>query len=265
MTSRLPTFYLSHGGGPWPYMGGQVRQRFATLERSLRELRGELRAKLEAILVISGHWEERDFAVMANPSPPMVYDFGGYPDYLYDIDYPAPGCPDLALRVESLIRESGQAAHLDPERGYDHGTYSLLAVTHPDANTPVIQVSMRADYDPAAHLALGRALAPLRDEGVLIIGSGMSYHNFQPKNAGLDSAQFDSWLAEALVSATPKRRTELLLAWDCAPCARTAHPQEDHLLPLHVAVGAAGEDPGQVIYRQADFFGRITLSSYRFG
>ena len=267
MATRLPTFYLSHGGGPWPYMTGEPRRRHAALEASLRAL-PELIRRPEAILVVSAHWEEREFAVMAGASPPMVYDYYGFPEELYRIRYPAAGAPHLAERVHALLGDSGLAAHLDSARGFDHGTYSILAVAYPEADVPVIQVSLRSDYDPQAHLRLGRALAPLREQGVLIIGSGSSYHNlrqfFRGEERRQDSAQFDAWLRQSL-TGPPQARTTRLLEWQGAPAARAAHPQEDHLVPLHVAVGAAEGDPGRVIYGQEDFFGAITLSSYQFG
>src|SRR5579883_151262 len=207
VSDRFPTFYLSHGGGPWPYMKEEARRPYARLEASLRQLPRELPRRPEAILMVSGHWEERDFAVMTGAKPPMVYDYGGFPEELYHIRYAAAGSPRVAMRAHSLIQQAGLAAHVDPERGFDHGTYSILAVTHPGADIPVFQVSIRADYDPEAHLRLGRALAPLRDEGVLIMGSGSSYHNlrrfFGPRLRRDDSVQFDSWLRETLVESAP--------------------------------------------------------------
>lgn len=269
MNARLPTFYLSHGGGPWPYMDQETRRPYATLEQSLRELPGQLPRQPEAILIVSGHWEERDFAVMASAAPSMVYDYGGFPEEMYHIRYPAAGSPQLALRAHSLIQQAKLPVRLDAERGFDHGTYSLLAVTHPQADIPVFQVSLRANYDPQTHLRLGRALAPLRDEGVLIIGSGSSYHNlrrfFGPRVRRADAAQFDGWLRETLVESSPAQRSERLLDWEYAPAAREAHPREDHLMPLHVVVGAAEAEPGRVVYSQDDFLGTIALSSYRFG
>lgn len=250
-------------------MDEEARRPYARLEESLRELPRQLPAKPEAILVVSGHWEERDFAVMASAAPPMIYDYGGFPEELYHIRYPAAGSPQLAERTHTLIREAKLPARLNAERGFDHGTYALLAVTHPEADIPVYQVSLRSDYEPEAHLRLGRALAPLRDEGVLIIGSGSSYHNlrrfFGPRGRRDDSAQFDAWLGETLVESTPARRSERLLNWESAPAAREAHPREDHLMPLHVVVGAAEEESGRIIYKQKDFLGTIALSSYRFG
>ena len=266
MATRIPTYYLSHGGGPWPYMTGESRQRFAGLEASLQRLPGELPATPRAIVMVSGHWEENDFAVMANPAPPMVYDYSGFPEAMYHIRYPAPGSPEVARRVESLIQQAGLPTHLDPVRGFDHGTYAILAVTHPEARVPVLQVSIRADYDPQSHLQLGRALAPLRDEQILLIGSGSSYHNFHPRNAGAESRAFDAWLNETLVDSSPAERSDRLLHWERAPFARAAHPREDHFIPLLVAVGAAEDDPAELMYREDDLAGMAwTVSSYRFG
>ncbi|MFZ0499213.1 MAG: class III extradiol ring-cleavage dioxygenase [Steroidobacteraceae bacterium] len=269
MSTRFPTFYLSHGGGPWPYMSEEVRRPYARLEQSLRELPRQLPRQPEAILMVSGHWEEKDFAVMAGAAPSMVYDYGGFPEELYHIRYSAPGSPRLAQRAQSLIQQADLPARLDTERGFDHGSYSLLAVTHPQADIPVVQVSLRADYDPETHLRLGRALAPLRDEGVLIIGSGSSYHNlrrfFGPRARREDAAQFDTWLRVTLVESAPAQRSQRLLEWERAPAAREAHPREDHLMPLHVVVGAAEEEPARIVYSQDDFLGAIALSSYRFG
>lgn len=269
MSARFPTFYLSHGGGPWPYMKAEDRRPFIHLEQSLRELPRQLPDKPEAILVVSGHWEERDFAVMSAAEPPMIYDYGGFPKELYHIRYGAAGSPRLAARTQSLIQQAGLPTRLNAERGFDHGTYAILAVTHPQADIPVFQVSLRSDFDPQAHLRLGRALAPLRDEGVLIVGSGSSYHNlrrfFGPRVRREDSAQFDSWLKETLVESAPAQRSQRLIEWERAPAAREAHPREEHLMPLHVVVGAAEEEAGRITYAQDDFLGAITLSSYRFG
>ena len=269
VSTRLPTFYLSHGGGPWPYMSAQDRRPYARLEESLQQLPRQLPRKPEAILVVSGHWEASAFAVMAGAAPPMLYDYAGFPQELYHIRYPAAGSPRLAQRTHSLLRQADLPATLDPARGFDHGTYSILAVTHPEADVPVFQVSLRTGFDPEAHLRLGRALAPLRDEGVLIIGSGSSYHNlrrfFGPPAPREDAAQFDAWLRETLVESAPDIRTGRLLEWERAPAARQAHPREEHLMPLHVVVGAAEREPGGIVYAQADFLGGIALSSYRFG
>jgi aromatic ring-opening dioxygenase catalytic subunit (LigB family) len=269
VSMRFPTLYLTHGGGPWPYMSGEARAAHRRLEESLRELPQQLPARPEAILVVSGHWEEQEFAVMTGAAPGMIYDFGGFPEELYHIRYPAAGSPRFAERALSLIQQAKLPARADAGRGFDHGTYSILAVVYPRADIPVFQVSLRADYDSQAHLSLGRALAPLRDEGVLIVGSGSSYHNlrrfFGPRVRRDDAGQFDAWLRQTLLESTPQQRMQRLLEWQQAPGAREAHPRADHFMPLHVAAGAAQEEPARMLYHQEDFLGTITLSSFRFG
>lgn len=265
--TKLPTYFISHGGGPWPYMKAETGRTYDQLEASLVAIARELGAKPKAVLMISGHWEAPEFTVMTSPEPPMVYDYSGFPAHTYRVRYAAPGSPALAKRVETLLQGAGVPVREDAQRGYDHGAFTPLAVMYPEADVPVVQLSLKHGYDPRAHLAVGRALAPLRDEGVLIVGSGLSYHNLfemwspRAKDA---SARFDAWLQEAL-AASPAERREQLLRWDQAPAARQAHPQEDHLIPLMVAVGAAEEEPAEVVYHQDDFFGQVTASSFRFG
>ncbi|MEY4561971.1 MAG: hypothetical protein RLZZ618_1248, partial [Pseudomonadota bacterium] len=172
-----------------------------------------------------------------------------------------------AARVQALLANAGLPSAVDSQRGFDHGTFSPLAVMYPEANVPVLQVSLHSGYSPSDHLALGRALAPLRNEGVLIVGSGLSYHNlraFGPRGLG-PSQQFDQWLNDSLVDSSPSERTAQLLAWERAPAARQAHPQEDHLLPLMVAVGAAEGEAATRIYHEDRFFGGTAVSSFRFG
>ena len=198
----------------------------------------------------------------------MVYDYYGFPDYLYHIAYTAPGSPELANRVRQLMATAGIDAALDPTRGFDHGTFSILKPLYPDEDVPVVQLSLDASLDPALHLAVGRALAPLREEGVLIVGSGLSYHNLSAMRGtgGYEpSRRFDAWLQETLVGAPSQTRTERLIDWKQAPAARAAHPREDHLIPLMVVVGAAETEPGANTYHQTDFFGGLTASSFRFG
>lgn len=265
---RLPTYFLSHGGGPWPYMTGEFRAAMAHLEQSLLGTREELAGVPKAVLVVSGHWEERGFAVSSGARPGMVYDYHGFPDELYRIKYNAPGSPELARRVQSLLAADDIDARLDPTRGFDHGTFSLLKPLYPEEAMPVVQLSLDAGFNPAVHLAAGRALAPLRDEGVLIIGSGLSFHNLRAMGgtAGFaPSRQFDDWLQGTLVHASSDDRACRLVEWEKAPAARAAHPREDHLLPLMTVVGAAWDEPGQLTYHQNDFFGGITASSFRFG
>ncbi|MCW1383120.1 dioxygenase [Novosphingobium sp. KCTC 2891] len=261
-----PVFFLSHGGGPWPWLDGPFRRSFDLLEASLKAIPAELPERPRAVLVVSGHWEEPGFTVSTAQQPGMVYDYYGFPEHTYHIRYAAPGSPEVAARVVELGAAAGIPIGTDAARGFDHGTFSMLQPIYPDADIPVVSLSMRADYDPAAHLALGRALAPLRAEGVVIVGSGLSYHNlrrFDP-SAAVPSAGFDAWLRHALTQVPPAEREAELRRWEAAPYAREAHPREDHLIPLMVAVGAAGGDPGTVIYAQDDLRGGVTASSYRF-
>jgi len=168
----MPTYFISHGGGPWPWIA-DMRRQLASLETSLARMPEEIGQVPKAILVISGHWEAQDFSVMTSANPPMVYDYSGFPPETYKIVYPAAGAPQIARQAADLIRAAGLPVQLDDARGFDHGTFAPLAVMYPEAEVPVFQVSLRSNYDPAEHFALGRALAPLRKEGVLIIGSGL--------------------------------------------------------------------------------------------
>lgn len=266
-STRLPTYFLSHGGGPWPYMDGPFRENFHQLEASLKAIPAELGSKPRAVLMISGHWEAQQFSLMAAERPTMVYDYGGFPAHTYSIRYPAPGDPALARQVKALIENAGLPSALDAQRGFDHGAFTTLFPMYPEADVPVVQLSMLQGYDPATHLALGRALAPLRDEGVLIVGSGLSYHNlraFGPA-ARTASGQFDAWLQQTLLQTPPAERSTLLTQWSAAPAARQAHPREDHLIPLMVAVGAAEQEAGALIYHESAFMGGVTASSFRFG
>ena len=266
MNARMPTWFISHGGGPWPWVP-PMRAAFARLEQSLVEMVAAFPEPPRAILMISGHWETREeVRVMAAARPGMVYDYSGFPPHTYRITYPAPGAPDLAARAAELLAQAGIAAALDADQGFDHGTFAPMAVMYPEADMPLIQLSILRSYDPARHFAIGRALAPLRNEGVAIIGSGLSFHNlrlFGPE-AKVPSEAFDAWLADAL-ALPPAAREAALTEWERAPFARVCHPCEDHLLPLFVALGAAETDPATRIYHDVDLVGGVTASSYRFG
>lgn len=265
MSERLPTYFISHGGGPWPWMA-DMRQMLASLDTALADMPRQIGRTPKAILMVTAHWEERAFTLGSNPAPGMVYDYGGFPAHTYSVVYPAPGAPELAVRVQNLLQAAGLPVALDPQRGYDHGTFVPLAVMYPDAKVPVLQMSLRAGLDPAEHMALGRALAPLRDEDVLIVGSGLSYHNLRNFGPGgtAPSKAFDQWL-QGTLSAMPAVRAEALVNWESAPAARICHPREEHLLPLMVAVGAAYEDAAACVYHDEAVFGGVTASSFRFG
>lgn len=265
MTRTLPTYFISHGGGPWPWVP-PMREFFAPLEASLKQMIADHGARPKAILMISGHWEEDDVAIMGAAKPQMIYDYSGFPPHTYDITYDAPGAPDVAARALGLLQKAGIAAHIDPTRGFDHGLYAPMEVMYPNADMPIFQVSMLKSYDPADHFAMGRALKPLRDEGIMIIGSGLSFHNLRlPRGVGkVPSAEFDAWLFEAMMAAPDKRR-QAMLDWESAPAARICHEEEDHLVPIFVALGAAENEPAERIYHHTNEMTGITVSNYKFG
>ena len=261
--TTLPTFFLSHGGGPWPWMRDQFGNAYDQLDASLRDLPRQAGGKPKAVLAVTAHWEGREFLVSSSAKPPMIYDYGGFPPHTYQIQYPAPGSPEVAARVIELL---GARARLDPERGFDHGTFSAMYPAFPQADVPIVQLSLRHGLDPAEHLEIGRLLRPLRAEGVLIAGSGLSYHNLRAFNAGGAEASqlFDGWLRETM-AATPAERTRRLLEWERAPAARLAHPREEHLLPLMVVVGAAEDAAAEVVYHEDRFMGALAVSSFKLG
>ncbi len=263
----MPVVYIPHGGGPWPFVDLPAfdRDEVEGLREFLKALPGELGPRPKALLVISAHWEEPVPTVMSSPSPPIFYDYYGFPPESYEITWPAPGEPALAAHVRQLLGDAGFQSAADTERGFDHGTFIPLKVMYPDADLPTVQLSLIAGLDPARHLALGRALAPLRDEGVLIIGSGMSYHDvrrFFDGSGRAVSEAFDAWLREA-ATAAPEQRDPMLEAWTAAPQARRAHPREEHLLPLMVVAGAAGADRGRIAY--SGLFGNARITAVTCG
>lgn len=262
----MPTSFIPHGGGPWPFVDlGMPAQEVAQLANFLRELPRSLPAVPKALLGISAHWEARVPTVTSAEAPPLFYDYYGFPPASYQLRWPAPGSPSLATRTRELLGQSGFETASDVSRGYDHGTFIPLMMSFPEAQVPVVQLSLVSGLDPAVHLAMGRALSPLRDEGVFIVGSGMSYHNmagFGDPRAAAASEGFDGWLRE-VATAEPIARSAQLSRWAEAPAARLAHPREEHLLPLMVVAGAAGADRGRVSYG-GSMMGKV-LSGYTYG
>jgi aromatic ring-opening dioxygenase catalytic subunit (LigB family) len=250
---RFPAVYLSHGGGPWPFMdlGEARRAAMQPLADYLGTLVSGLPQRPRAVLVVSAHWEEPVATLMTSAHPPMLYDYFNFPPSTYTLQWPAPGATDLAPAVRAMLARSGFDVRADPKRGFDHGTFVPMMLALPKADLPVLQLSLLDDLDPARHLALGEALAPLRDDGVLLLGSGSSYHNmrgFGQPSSSMPSKAFDDWLVET-VGLDPQTRRQRLIDWAAAPAARACHPREEHLLPLHVMAGAAGADPGGAALR----------------
>lgn len=263
--TRFPTFFVSHGGGPWPFIDG-TKDQYAKTAKEFSQIPGRLPARPEALLVITGHWEAPEFTVSTSAHPPMVYDYYGFPEHTYHIKYPAPGSPGLAARVEGLLRNAGIRCAEDADRGFDHGTFVPVGLMFPNADVPIVLLSLKSGYDAAEHIRVGEAIAPLRDEAILIIGSGLTYHNmrgFRRAESTEVSYAFEAYLNEAISRHEPKLRNDMLVNWRAAPGALLAHPQEDHLLPLMVVAGAAGADTGHRLF--LDHVMNVAMASYQFG
>ena len=266
---RQPSIFLPHGGGPWPWVP-PMRAMHGAMASYLEGLIAKLPERPKAVLMVSAHWEAARPTLAAAARPPMLYDYSGFPKETYSVSWPAPGAPNLVGEVESLLATAGFIAVRDDARGFDHGTFVPMALANPLADMPTLQLSLLASLDTVKHLAMGRALAPLRDQGVLIIGSGMSYHNLAelmrsmrtPQKTIQASTYFDEWLCETL-SANPSQRETGLADWAQAPMARAAHPREEHLLPLHVCAGAGGEDVATFPYRDVVLGAQV--SAVQFG
>ena len=258
--TRLPSVFVSHGA---PTLA--VEENGTT--EFLRELGREL-GRPRAVLCVSAHWNTRAPAVSAAASPRTIHDFGGFPEELYRIRYPAPGAPALAARVEGLLGGAGLACEVAPERGLDHGAWVPLRLMYPSADVPVAQLSVQPGQDPAYHFRLGRALAPLRAEGVLVLATGSVTHNLARVGAGGAppdwAREFEEWLFGKVTGGATQ---DLLGYRRLAPHAQTAHPTDEHLLPLFVAMGAgadAGSVPGRSLHRGWTL-GSLSMAAYSFG
>lgn len=265
-SARMPTLFIPHGGGPCFFMDDPDGV-WTGMGDYLRGIAARLPAKPKAILVISAHWEEAAATVQTAAQPALIYDYYGFPEHTYRLTYPAPGDAGLAARIDALLAEAGIASAQDSQRGYDHGVFIPLKVMYPDADIPVVQMSLRHDLDPAFHSRLGQALEPLRDEGVLIVGSGLSYHNLRYFR-GLSTVKpeakaFDDWLGLTVADPDPDKRAAGLAQWASAPGGRFCHPREEHLLPLMVASGAGGNDPGRRTYGEMVMGNAV--SAFEFG
>ena len=265
-TDRQPAIFLPHGGGPCFFMDwtwGPADTWKAT-QHFLESLASTLPAQPKALLVISGHWEEPAFTAGSAAVPQLIYDYSGFPAHTYQLTWPAPGDPVLAARVADLLRDADLPVASDPTRGYDHGVFIPLKVAFPQAQIPVVTFSLNHSLDPALHIAAGHALTPLRDEGVLIVGSGMSFHNlrgYMRQETPERARAFDAWLTAAVESSAPDRDA-LLVNWREAPFAAFAHPREEHLIPLMVVAGAGGGAGGKRIFSDEPMGAKI--SAYRF-
>jgi len=260
----LPTLYIAHGGGPCFFMQWPAgRDPWRKMGEWLRNLAATLPARPRALIIASGHWEEPSFSVTSGEHPALIFDYYGFPEHTYHLRYDAPGAPQLAREICGLVEGAGIGCREDRERGFDHGVFIPFKLIYPDADVPIVELSLKRGLSPADHLAVGAALAPLRSQGVLIVGSGMSFHNLNAFGGAFQavSDRFDEWLTSA-VCAEPQRRYRELSAWQQAPYARVAHPREEHLMPLFVAAGAAADDRGRRIF--TDSVLGTTVSAFQF-
>ncbi len=256
MTEILPSVFVSHGAPTLPLEEIPARAFLQGLGRAL--------GRPEAVLCVSAHWETAAPTLSLAASPETIHDFFGFPEALYRLSYPAPGAPDLARRAAALLDAAGQEASLVEDRGLDHGAWVPLMLMYGSAGVPVTQLSVLTHGGPAAHLALGRALAPLRAEGVLILGSGGAVHNLREWRAGDATVPawaqaFDEWLAEGIEA---NALDDLAAYRERHPEGARAHPSEEHFLPLFVAAGAGGA--GRVLHRSFAN-GGLSMASYAFG
>ena len=247
-TTWQPTFYLPHGGGPCFFMPDPSGM-WTGMRRFLESTQSRLPEAPRALLVISGHWETHGFALTGAKHPKLLFDYYNFPPHTYELRYEVPGDPAVAERAAQLLNTAGLPASVDTARELDHGVFIPLMVAFPEARIPVVEMSLDRSLDPALHLAAGRALRPLRDEGVLILATGMSFHNmsgYGDPRFTAPSEEFDAWLTQT-VTADPQTRDAGLGQWEQAPSARLSHPDAEHLLPLMVAAGAA-TGRGEKIY-----------------
>lgn len=242
--------YFGHGGGPLPILGDPSHQSMIDF---MTQLPSQL-TKPDAILVVSAHWEEPNATLMGALTPPMLYDYYGFPEESYTIQYPAPGSPQWAQKIADLLKINHVPAQIDHMRGFDHGLFIPLKLMYPQADIPCLQLSLIRGLNADVHIELGRALRTLLTENILVIGSGFSFHNmrafFAAQLGAADPANdaFQNWLIESCTAlASQSEREQRLMDWEKAPSARYCHPREEHLLPLHVCLGMAGT-AGKLIF-----------------
>jgi aromatic ring-opening dioxygenase catalytic subunit (LigB family) len=263
---KMPTLFIPHGGGPCFFMDPprDTPHLWDGLATYLRGIDASLGAKPKAVLVISGHWETARPTFNVAEQPRLLFDYYGFPDHTYQLKYPVAGAPALAKTAARVLSEAGIETDIELKRGLDHGVFVPFLLIYPQADVPILQMSLQGGLDPGFHLKLGRALAPLRDQGVLIVGSGMSYHNMAglfSGRGGEASVEFDTWLCEAVKN--PLTREDELARWRQAPGGKSSHPREEHLIPLMVAAGAGLSDPA--VHSFGESIGGKMISGFQFG
>ncbi|MCF7518111.1 class III extradiol ring-cleavage dioxygenase [Pseudoalteromonas sp. L21] len=235
--------FVSHGGGPMPLLGDPSH---ADMVTCLQSIAAKIQ-KPSAILMVSAHWEANPISITSSAAPKLIYDYYGFPEPAYSIEYPSPGEPVLAEKVHQALAKANIDSTLNPSRGFDHGMYVPLKIMYPEADIPCVQLSLHPSLEPSLHLAIGEALQQLDYDNLLIIGSGFTFHNmrafFTPETAEIKAQNmaFEQWLVDVCGNAelSEQQRQAKLLEWQMAPAARFSHPREEHLLPLHVCYGTA--------------------------
>eukprot|EP00760_Papus_ankaliazontas_P018693 PhM_4_TR17588/c0_g1_i1/m.14210 len=266
----FPALFLFHGGGPMPLLGDRDHQ---PLVSAWKDYAASM-PRPEAIVVVTAHYEAADdiVSIGAAEKPDMIYDYYGFPAESYKVRYPAPGSPQLAASMKAMLEASNIPARLDKTRGFDHGVFVPLMIMYPDADIPVVPVSILKSQDAAAHLAIGEALAPLRERNILVIGSGAQYHNFGGffgrVSAQKPSSEFDAALREVLTTdtMTASERHGRLVQWRELPSAAHTQPpgQADHFMPLLVLAGVAQFKPAKKTRSFSIFSGKIASSDFFF-
>ena len=264
---RMPALFIPHGGGPCFFMDWDPKNEWDKMANYLRNIASGLPAQPKAVVMVSAHWIQSEVTVTSAAHPEMIFDYDGFPANTYELRYPAPGEPGLAEKLVHLLKTGGIQARTNETRGYDHGMFIPMLLMFPEANIPVIQMSLTKTLNPEEHIAIGQALESLRDEGILIVGSGMSFHNMRgygDPRYGPISDIFDTWLTQS-VESDPHTRNKSLAHWEDAPGARQCHPPgvEEHLIPLMVVSGAAGQDKGVKAF--TDRVMQTTISAFHFG
>ena len=242
----MPSIFLNHGGGPLPLLGDQNHR---ALVKYLSKVANDF-PKPQAILIASAHWETSVTSFVGSETPPLLYDYYGFPKESYSISYPARNALHEVEDARRLLERAGISSKIE-NRGYDHGVFVPLKLVYPEADIPVVEMSLPSTRDPSLVMKLGEALRPLREKGILLIGSGLSFHNLQAffsedVSKKSRSTAFDQALKEGMTSAD---RIPMLKSWESLPHARYCHPNEDHLMPLLFVAGSAfSEEPCRIVY-----------------
>lgn len=256
--SRAPALFVSHGSPMFALEPGLLGPNLSRLGAGLQGL--------SAIVVVSPHWQTRNVRVTASAMPATIHDFGGFPPPLYALEYPVAGAPDLAEKVVDLLRNAGFDAAADPSRGLDHGAWVPLRYLKPKADLPVLQVSLPYDIDAAGALRLGQALKVLRQENVLVIGSGSLTHNLYEFRQHISDPEYAQTFADWIANAIARDDVDSLVHYrERAPYAARAHPTEEHYLPLLVALGAADPNEPRQLVEGGMTYGVLSMDSFVLG